>query len=230
MADHVGELAQSRGIGRNAVGNGPHDGRALARLIPIIEREREVHGPRGRLQRGRNRPHERGRHILGTRRLVRPLDPRARQHRGVYVGEPRLQQHHLAGLLARREDQRRLVLECGQQVPHRISQTSSGMEVDKRGVARGLGEPVGHRDDRGLLEPQYVAKVRREVLQERLLGRADIPEDRGQPVRTQQVEGDVSHRHHALLTMGSASLVGDHGISPVLEGPGMGAGQRRERS
>ena len=43
----VGKLAQSRGIGRDAGGDRPHDGGAVARLIPIVEREREVHRPRG---------------------------------------------------------------------------------------------------------------------------------------------------------------------------------------
>src|SRR5205814_5550716 len=65
------------------------------------------------------------------------------------------------------------------------------MEVDEHGTARRLRETVRHRDGGGLLERQDVLEVGREVLQERLLRRAEIAEDCGHGICTEQVVGSV---------------------------------------
>jgi hypothetical protein len=51
------------------------------------------------------------------------------------------------------------------------------VQVDQRRAPRDLGEAVGHRDHRGLLQRKDVREVTGEFLQERLLGRTGIAED-----------------------------------------------------
>lgn len=65
-------------------------------------------------------------------------------------------------------------------VVHRVPETGPGVQVDQGGPARRLRVPVGHRDNRRLLQPQHLPEVGRELLQERLLSRPDVAEDRGQ--------------------------------------------------
>ena len=215
MPQRVGEIVQACGVRRDPGADGPHDGRALARLVPIVERQRQEDRSGGRLERGRDRTHERGRHVLRPRGLIRPLDPRPRQHRRLDVREVRLEQQHLARLLAGRDDQRRLVLERGAQVAHRVAEAGGGVEVHERRTALRLGEAVGHRDDRSLLEPEDVPEVRGKVRQERLLRRPEVAEDRRQPVRAKQVVRDVSNRCGGA-PIGCAQLIniGSHRYFP----------------
>jgi hypothetical protein len=147
--------------------------------------------------------------------LIRPLDPRPRHHRRLGVREIRLEQEHLARLLAGGDDERRLVLERGAQVAHRVPEADTGMKVDERRPARRLREAVGHRDDRGLLEPEDVPEVRGVVREERLLRRAEVAEDRRQPVRAKQVVRDVSNRCGGALIDGAQMIdIGSHRYLP----------------
>jgi len=52
---------------------------------------------------------------------------------------------------------------------------------------------------------QHVAEVGREVLQECLLGRADVAEDRRQANLTEQLVGDLPYRLRALCSLGHAT-------------------------
>jgi hypothetical protein len=143
--------------------------------------------------------------------LIRPLDPRPGHHRRLGVGQPRLEQEHLARLLAGGDDERRLVLERGAEVAHCVPEADAGVEVDERRPARRLGEAVGHRDDRGLLEPKDVPEVRGVVREERLLRRAEVAEDRRQAARAKQVIRYVSNRCGRALFDGAQVIdIGSH--------------------
>ena len=72
----------------------------------------------------------------------------------------------------------------------------SGVDVDQGRPTRGLLEAVGHPDHRSLLESEHIAKTRREILEGRLLRRADVAEDSGQAELTQKLIGDLSHGVH----------------------------------
>jgi len=150
-----------------------------------------------------------------ARWLIRPPDPWPGQRRRLGVREIRLEQEHLARLLAGGDDERRLVLERGAQVAHRVPEADAGVEVDERRPARRLGEAVGHRDHRGLLEAEDVPEVRRVVREERLLGRAEVPEDRRQPGGAKQVVRDVANRRGgALVDCARVMDIGSHGCLP----------------
>lgn len=216
MSHCVGELVQARGIRRDPGADRPHDGRPFAGLAPIVERQRQEDRPGGRLESSRDRTHERGRHVLCPHGLIGPLDPRPRHHRRLGVREVRLEQEHLARVLAGGDDERRPVLERGAQVAHRVAEAGAGVEVDERRPARRLSEAVGHRDRRGLLEPEDVPEVRGIVREERLLGRAEVAKDRRQPVRAKQVVRDVSNRCRGALIDGARGIdFGGHRCLPV---------------
>ena len=71
----------------------------------------------------------------------------------------------------------------------------------------GLRVAVGHAHDHGLLEPEHVAEVAREVRQHRQLGGARVAEDRGHPVRPEEVEGRFADAGHGRASL-SAPAVG----------------------
>jgi hypothetical protein len=77
----------------------PHCRRAGAGFVPVVEGEGQENRPRRRLQGGGDGPHEGGRYVLSSHRLIGPLHPRAGQHGGLDVREPRFHQHHFARLL-----------------------------------------------------------------------------------------------------------------------------------
>jgi hypothetical protein len=153
------------------------------RLFPVIKRDREEHRACRRLQRYRVGAHERCRHVFGAGRLIRPLHPWLWQYCFVLVGQIRFAQHHFARLLAGGDDQRSVAFVRCHQVAHRVSSSRTGVHIDQRRLAGGLGEPVGHGEHRGFLQSQNVGEVIREVLQERLLGGARVAEHRRQPQR-----------------------------------------------
>jgi hypothetical protein len=103
------------------------------------------------------------------------------------VRQQGIAEDHFTRLLAGRDDERRLVQERRHDVAHAVAGAGRRVQVHQRRAARGLGEPVRHRDDRGLLQAEDVLKVGGKILQERLFGGAWIAEDGGQLQRPQQI-------------------------------------------
>ena len=139
---------------------------------------------------------ERQRHVLGARRLVAPLDQRVRHPGRVAVGEVGLQGDLGARLLARGDQQRRVVGLGVEDRPHRVADPGRGVQVDDGGAAGGLGEAVGHPDHDRLLQAEHVAEVGREVGQHRQLGRAGVAEDRRHPLLAEEVERGLADGRH----------------------------------
>jgi len=92
------------------------------------------------------------------------------------------------GLLARRDDERRLVAMGGVDVAERVTQSCGRMQIDKAGVAGRLCIAVGHADGARLLQRQHIVDVGWPVAQERQFGRARIAEHRVDAEGAQQLE------------------------------------------
>ena len=143
-------LQQSRERPRSATGSGiarPVTARAsaLAAMIlvglraPVVHRDRHERRA-ARRQRGVvDRARERVRHVLGARRLVRPLHVRLRSDDRVAVGEVGLHRDLRAHLLAGRDQQRRLVRLRVGDAAHRVAHAGGGVEVDVRRACRSPG-------------------------------------------------------------------------------------------
>ena len=198
--DAAGELGQALRIGADARGDAAHVVAAKHvgghLLVPIVERQGEIDRAGRRLQGGGVGAHEGARHVLRAGGLVAPFHPRSRHGDGVDVGQQRLEQQHLARLLARGDDQRRLVLVGRQQATHGVAQPGGGVDVHDHRLAQPLGKAVGDSEDARLLQRQHVAEVLGEVLEECLLGRAGIADDGCEFELTQQVVGDVLDGGH----------------------------------
>jgi hypothetical protein len=198
--DAAGELGQALRVGADARGDAAH---AVAAghvgghlLVPVVERQREVDRAGRRLQGGGIGAHEGAGHVLRAGRLVAPFHPWPRHGDGVDVGQQRLEQQHLARLLAGGDDQRRLVLVGRQEAAHGVAQPGGGVDIHEHRLAQPLGEAVGDADDARLLQRQHEAEVIRKVLEECLLGRSRIADDGGEPKLAKQVVGDILDGGH----------------------------------
>ena len=191
--DAAGEQPQPLRVGGHPVAHGPHAGRTGQRLLPVVQGNRQVDRPGGRLQRHRVGPHERLRHVLRPGRLVGPLHPRLRERGRLTVAQVRLPDHQFPVLLSRGDDQGSVPVVGRDQVPEGVAQARRGVQVDQGRTPGDLSEGVGHRDDRGFLQGQYVAEIAGEFLQEGLLGRTGITEDGGKPEGSQQIVGHAPH-------------------------------------
>ena len=173
-------------------------GRVLVDLRPpVVHRDRDEHRAARRQRRQVGRARDRVRDVLGARRLVAPLHERVRHPRGVAVGQQRLQRHQRARLLAGGDHQRRLVRLGVEHRPHRVADPRRGVEVDERRPPARLREAVGHADRHALVQPEHVAEVVRELLEERELGRAGVAEHGRHPLPAQEVEGGLADGRHA---------------------------------
>src|SRR5262245_1247123 len=127
LANSFGKQRDALRIWRIARTDRSHNGIAMRRPIPIIERNGDVHGPRLRCQCDRIGPHDRGRNVLRPDWLVGPFHPRTRKRRLITIREIRLAKNHLPRLLTGRNDQWRFILIGGHDVAHSIS--SSGRRM-----------------------------------------------------------------------------------------------------
>ncbi len=148
------------------------------------------------------------RHVLGARRLVRPLDQWVRHPGRVAVGEVGLQGDLRPRLLAGGDQQRRVVGLGVEDRPHRVADPGRGMEVDQGRLTGSLGVAVGHPDHDRLLETEHVAEVRGEIGEHRQLRRAGVAEHRGHSVRTEEVERRVANGGHPARKITLARLSG----------------------
>jgi hypothetical protein len=66
------------------------------------------------------------------------------------------------------------------------------VQVDERGVARGLRVPIGHADDDGFLQAEHVTEVGRKLTEHQQFGGPGIAEHRGHAEFAQQAEGLIA--------------------------------------
>jgi hypothetical protein len=76
----------------------------------------------------------------------------------------------------------------GIDIAERIADAGGGMQIDKAGVAGGLGIAVGHADHGSFLQAQHIVDIVGPVAQERQFRRAGIAEHLLDFERPQQVE------------------------------------------
>ncbi len=89
--------------------------------------------------------------------------------------------------------------------PERVAEPGGHVDVHDAQPAGGLRVPVGHREDRRLLEPQHVPDVGLdgEGVHQRQLGRARVAEEHGDALLAQEGEkgllaGEDGHRQRIL--------------------------------
>jgi len=164
---------------------------------PVVHRQGDEDGAARRQPGEVGAVGERQRHVLGAGRLVAPLDQRVRHPGRVAVGEVRLQGDLGARLLARGDQQRRVVGLRVEDRPHRVADAGRGVEVGDRGAAGGLGVAVGHPDHDRLVQAEHETEIAGEVGEHRQLGGARIAEDSRHPLGTEEVEAGVTHGRHA---------------------------------
>ncbi|VWC46888.1 hypothetical protein BLA6860_07458 [Burkholderia lata] len=201
-ADH--ERGTPRGVERVAearerVRLGPHGAADVAPwqpfgwLVPVVDRDRHEHRAARLLHRDAIRTRDRGRHVLRARRLDAPLHVRLRQLGSLRRPEERVERQDRARLLARGDDQRRAVLEGGEEIAHRVADARRGMQVDDRRIAGGLRVAVGHSDHDGFMQAEHVAEIVREVAEHRQLGRAGIAEHAVDAELAKQVDHRIAN-------------------------------------
>ncbi len=161
------------------------------RMHPVVDRHGHEGRPAGRLHRRVIGARDRGRHILGPRRLDAVFHIGPGKFRGALGIKKRLQRQDRARLLAGGDDQRRLVAMRGIDVAERVADACARMQIDESGIARGLRITVGHADDGGFLQAQHIIDVIGPVGEERQFGRAGIAEHFFDAEGAQQVEGRV---------------------------------------
>ena len=150
-----------------------------------------------------------------------------RDPRGVAIGEVGLHRDVRAHLLARGDEERRVIRLGVEDGAHRVADSGSRVEVHVSGAARGLREAVGHADHDRFLESQYVREVAREIAQHRELSRSGIAEDRGHPVGPEQVESRLADRRHgARIARGDDRVAGAGGRAQ----PNLGQQERQSES
>ncbi len=199
-ADHEGRaLARRKRFGqrldRVAIGTGLAADAAgfdrLRRMIPVVDRHRDKGRPARRLHRHVIGARDRRRDIFGPRGLDREFDVRPRKFRGALGIEKRLQRQDAARLLAGGDHQRGLVAVRGEDIAERMADAGARMQIDKTGVAGGLGVAVGHADHGGFLQAEHVIDIVGPVGEERQFGRAGIAEHFLDAERAQQIERRV---------------------------------------
>ncbi len=163
----------------------------LRRPRPVVDRYRDEGRSARRLHCDVIGARDRRRHIFRPRRLDAEFDVRPWEFRRALGIEKRIQRHDRARLLARGDDQRRLVTVGVEDITHRIADAGRGMQIDEAGVAARLRIAVGHADDGGFLQAQHVVDVVGPVAEERQFGRPGIAEHLLDAERAQQAEGGV---------------------------------------
>ena len=155
---------------------------------PVVDRHRDKGRPAGRLHRHVIGARDRRRDVFGARRLDREFDIGPRKFRRALGIQKRLQRQDAARLLARGDHQRRLVAVRGIDIAERVADAGGGMQIDKAGIAGGLGVAVGHADHGRFLQAQHIVDIVGPVGEERQFRRAGIAEHFLDAERAQQVE------------------------------------------
>ena len=188
----ITQLRQQPGLGPQ-FGADLAQGHGLAQLRPVIRWNRHQHRPARRHHGQVISARDGQRHILRPRRLHAPLDIRLGQLGGLRAVQKRIERQDGSRLLPGRDDHGRAVLVCREDVAHCMAHTSGRMQVDEAGLARGLRVTVGHAHDHGFLQAQHVAKVGREIQEQRQFGGTGVAEDGGQADRAQKGQRGFAH-------------------------------------
>ena len=162
--------------------------------VPVVHRDRHEHRAPRRAGRDVDRAGQHGRDVGRAGRLEGELDRGARQHRRVRVREQGLEVHHRPHLLPGRDHQRRTVGGRVDQGADGVADAGRGVQVDQGRTPAGLGVPVGHADDRGLLQPEDVPEVVGELGEHGELGGPGVAEDRGHPVGPEHLQRGLPDR------------------------------------
>src|ERR1700678_1287371 len=133
--DLFSELTETFGIGANPVTDRANVCRSQSSLVPVVEGDRNIDGACRWLKSKCVRAHDCAGHILSPLRLVCPLNVRPWQHGFITVGEKRIADDHLSGLLSGCDEERSLVLERGHDVAHAVTCACRSVQVDEGGLA-----------------------------------------------------------------------------------------------
>ena len=192
-ADQAGRRGQVGGDGPGVDGR-----RGRWRLGPFLFEQ--VHGQRhehrpGRVGRVVEGPPHHGAEVTKLVHLAAHFDDDFGPARQV-PREERFGQEVAAMLLPGGDHHRRAGRRHVGQDPHRVAEAGGGVQVDERGPSGGLGVPVGHPDDRPLVEAQHVLEPLRlgEGVHQGQLGGARVAEDVPDALRGQHLEQDVAPR------------------------------------
>ena len=194
---HVGQ--------RGLVGGGAPDhpagdgGCAAIRVglgVPVVHGDGDERRALGGQHRVVNGTGDRARDVLGARGLVAPFHIGLGADGGIAVGEVGLDGDLGPDLLAGGDHQRRLVGLGVEDPADGVAHARGGVEVDVRGAAAGLREPVGHTHHHQFLEAEHVGEIVGEVGEHRQLGRAWVAEDRRHAVGPEQVERRFTNACH----------------------------------
>ena len=113
---------QQTGVAANLRAH-PARRKRFAEAVPIVDRDRHEGRAARLLHRRVIGAGDRRRDILRPCRLAAPFDIRAREFRRLFRKQKRFERQDRAGLLARRDDQRRLVLVGGEDGPQGMAET-----------------------------------------------------------------------------------------------------------
>ncbi|GAA2591697.1 hypothetical protein STRTU_006886 [Streptomyces tubercidicus] len=137
-------------------------------------------------------------HLARDGRLGGPFDERTRDQDGVLVGQEALLILHDTTLVARDDDERRLVQVDVVQGAHGIAEAGRGVHHHQRGTSGDLRETVGHTDRHHFLQTQEIAEVTGEFLQQGQFGGSGIAEPCIQTVRPEQINGGFTDGRHSM--------------------------------
>jgi hypothetical protein len=202
------ELLDSSGVG----GRGTYDPlrrRVLTLRVgasaPVVHRDDHNRRPamRGRLVSGAP---DRARDVLRAHGLIdpyrilagEPLQP---------PGEKRRVREVPPVLLADQHDERSSVDPCGCERADSVPEAGRRVQEHECGLFAADCPPGCETDHGRLVEGEHEAKVLRKVGEKRHFGRAGIPEDRGQPLRPENVVGRVADRAETALLAHAAGSI-----------------------
>ena len=192
---------------------------------PIVDRHGHKSRSAGRLHGHVISACDRRRDVFGPRRFDREFDIGTWKFRCPFRVEKRLQRQDAARLLARGNHQRRLIAMRGVDVAECVAEAGCGMKIDEAGVAGGLGVTIGHADDGGFLQAEYVIDIVRPVAQERQFRRAGIAEHLADSELPQQIKRRLFDADGFHVCFWLFTRQGE--LSPACPSPRRGALHRR---
>ena len=200
-ADEPGERRERFRVDGRNVHDAPRrrHGAVAGRLVPVAHRRDHERRPAAQARLVR-RTRDRAGQILRRRREGRPDGVVAGEALEALAGEERRECEVAAILLADDDHERRAILARGHDRVDGVAEPGGDVEVHEGRRAAPERIAGRHPDDGALVQAEHELEVVREVGEERDLGRAGIPEDPRQPVRTHDVERRFAHRRRRFPT------------------------------
>ena len=181
--------------------------KAVAGLLLEIEGERQEDGASGRGQRGLEGATGGDGEVLDTVELGGPLGPGAGD--GDEVGrQDGFGESEAAVLLSGGDEQGGTLAVGVVEHAHGVAEAAGGVEVDDAHGAGGLGQAIGHGQDRDFLEAQDVAEavVVSEGLVQGQLGGAGVAEDVADTGLGQHLKKSLDAIHEGRLVEAQGSV------------------------